>query len=63
MTKAITCTVIGPLVQDGWLASVYDPAPAPLWRDRRAIHRLITLDHCCACARGSRFLCCTMTGG
>jgi CubicO group peptidase (beta-lactamase class C family) len=45
MTKAITCTVIGRLVREGWLASVYDPAPAPLWRDPRDIHRLITLDH------------------
>ena len=45
MTKAITCTVIGLLIHQGWLASVYDPAPAPLWRDPRAIHRLITLDH------------------
>ncbi len=44
MTKAISCTVIGRLIQEGWLASVYDPAPAPLWRDPRAIHRLITLD-------------------
>jgi hypothetical protein len=33
------------LIQEGWLASVYDPAPAPLWRDPRAIQRLITLDH------------------
>jgi hypothetical protein len=45
MTKAITCTLIGRLIQQGWLASVHDPAPAPLWRDPRAIHRLITLDH------------------
>jgi CubicO group peptidase (beta-lactamase class C family) len=45
MTKAITCTVIGRLIREGWLASVYDPAPAPLWRDPRSIHRLITLDH------------------
>jgi CubicO group peptidase (beta-lactamase class C family) len=45
MTKAITCTVIGRLIHDGWLRSVYDPAPAPLWSDPRAIHRLITLDH------------------
>ena len=45
MTKAITCTVIGRLIQDGWLVSVHDPAPAPLWRDPRAIQRLITLDH------------------
>jgi Beta-lactamase len=45
MTKAITCTVIGRLIQEGRLNSVHDPAPAPLWRDPRAIHRLITLDH------------------
>jgi len=45
MTKAITCTVIGRMVHDGWLASMHDPAPAPLWRDPRGIHRLITLDH------------------
>ena len=35
MTKAITCTVIGRLIHEGWLGSVYDPAPAPLWRDPR----------------------------
>jgi hypothetical protein len=45
MTKAITCTVIGRLIHEGWLRSVYDPAPAPLWRDPRAIQRLITIDH------------------
>jgi CubicO group peptidase (beta-lactamase class C family) len=45
MTKAITCTLVGRLIHEGWLASVYDPAPAPLWRDPRATHRLITLDH------------------
>jgi hypothetical protein len=45
MTKAITCTLIGRLIHEGWLGSVHDPAPAPLWRDPRAIHRLITLDH------------------
>ena len=45
MTKAVTCTLIGRLIHEGWLASVHDPAPAPLWRDPRAIHRLITLDH------------------
>jgi CubicO group peptidase (beta-lactamase class C family) len=45
MTKATTCTVIGRLIQEGWLAAVHDPAPAPLWRDPRSIHRLITLDH------------------
>ena len=31
MTKAITCTVIGRMIHEGWLRSVYDPAPAPLW--------------------------------
>ncbi len=45
MTKAITCTVIGRLIHDGWLRSVYDSAPAPLWSDDRGIHRLISLDH------------------
>jgi CubicO group peptidase (beta-lactamase class C family) len=45
MTKAITSTLIGRLVHDGWLRSVYDPAPAPLWADPRAIHRLITIDN------------------
>jgi hypothetical protein len=45
MTKAITCTVIGRLIQEGWLVSAHDPAPAPLWRDPRSIHRLITIDH------------------
>ncbi len=45
MTKAITCTLIGRLIHQGWLGSVYDHAPAPLWRDPRAIHHLITLDH------------------
>jgi hypothetical protein len=45
MTKAITCTVIGRLIREGWLGSVHNPAPAPLWRDPRSIHRLITTDH------------------
>ena len=45
MTKAMTCTAIGRMIQEGWLASMHDPAPAPLWRDPRGIHRLITLDH------------------
>jgi CubicO group peptidase (beta-lactamase class C family) len=45
MTKAITCTVMGRMIHDGWLRSMYDPAPAPLWNDDRDIHRLITLDH------------------
>ena len=45
MTKAISGTLIGRLLQEGWLDSVYDPAPAPLWRDPRAVHRQITIDH------------------
>jgi CubicO group peptidase (beta-lactamase class C family) len=45
MTKAVTCTLIGRLIHEGWLGSVYDPAPAPLWRDPRSIHHLITIDH------------------
>jgi CubicO group peptidase (beta-lactamase class C family) len=45
MTKAITCTLIGRLIHEGWINSVYDPAPAPLWQDPRDIHRLITIDH------------------
>ena len=45
MTKAITCTVIGRMIHDGWLRSMHDPAPAPLWSDPCTIHRLITLDH------------------
>jgi len=44
MTKSITATQIGRLVQEGWLRSVYDPAPAPRWRDPRSIHSLITID-------------------
>ena len=45
MTKAVTCTLIGRLIHERWLASVHDPVPAPLWSDPRGIHRLITLDH------------------
>jgi CubicO group peptidase (beta-lactamase class C family) len=45
MTKAVTCTLIGRLIHEGWLGSVYDAAPAPLWRDPRSIHHLITIDH------------------
>jgi CubicO group peptidase (beta-lactamase class C family) len=45
MTKAITCTLLGRLLHEGWFHSMHDPAPAPLWRDPRGTHRLITLDH------------------
>ena len=45
MTKALTCTLIGRLIQEGWLRSVHDPAPASLWRDPRAAQHRITLDH------------------
>src|SRR4029077_8848443 len=39
------CTLVGRLIHQGWLGSVYDPAPAPLWRDPRWLPDLITLDH------------------
>jgi CubicO group peptidase (beta-lactamase class C family) len=45
MTKAITCTLLGRMIHEGWFHSMHDPAPAPLWRDPRGIHRLISLDH------------------
>ena len=45
MTKAITCTMIGRLIHDRWLHSVHDPAPAPYWRDPRAVQHTITLDN------------------
>jgi CubicO group peptidase (beta-lactamase class C family) len=45
MTKALTCTIVGRMILQGWLHSMHDPAPAPLWSDPRDIHRLITLDH------------------
>ncbi len=45
MTKAVTCTLIGRMIHEGCLGSVYDHAPAPLWRDPRSIHHLITLDN------------------
>lgn len=45
MTKALTCTLIGRMIHEGWLGSVYDPAPAPLWRDPRSAQHLITIDH------------------
>ncbi len=45
MTKSITATLIGRLIHLGWLRSVHDPAPAPLWTDPRGAHAAITLDH------------------
>ena len=45
MTKAITCTLIGRLIAEGWLGSVHDPAAAPLWSDPRGIHHGISYDH------------------
>ncbi len=45
VTKAVTATLIGRLLHKGWLSHLHDPAPAPLWRDPRGIHRLITIDH------------------
>ena len=45
MTKSITATVIGRMIHLGWLRSVQDPAPAPLWRDPRGAHAAITIEH------------------
>jgi CubicO group peptidase (beta-lactamase class C family) len=44
MNKSITGTLIGRLINLGWLEGVHVPAPAPAWRDPRGIHALITLD-------------------
>jgi CubicO group peptidase (beta-lactamase class C family) len=44
MNKSFTGTLIGRLIQLGWLDGVNAPAPAPLWRDPRGIHAMITLD-------------------
>jgi CubicO group peptidase (beta-lactamase class C family) len=44
MTKSMTATTIGRLIQLGWLRSVYDRAPAPLWGDPRGVHAAITID-------------------
>jgi len=62
MTKAITCTVIGRLIQEGWLASVHDRALAPLWRDPRSIHHMITLDHLLRMRSGLGFPVCHADG-
>lgn len=45
MTKSVTATLIGRLLHMGWLRSVHDAAPAPLWADPRDAHSAITLDH------------------
>ena len=45
MTKSITATVIGRMIHLGWLRSVQDPAPAPLWTDPRGAHAGITIEH------------------
>lgn len=44
MNKSMTGTMIGRMIQLGWLENVYAPAPAPVWRDPRGIHAMITLD-------------------
>ncbi len=44
MNKSMTGTMIGRLIQLGWLEGVHVPAPAPAWQDPRGIHALITLD-------------------
>ena len=45
MNKSMTGSLIGRLIQLGWLDGVDIPAPAPAWCDPRGIHGLITLDH------------------
>lgn len=45
VNKSMTGSLIGRMIQLGWLDGVHIPAPAPLWRDPRGIHSLITLDH------------------
>lgn len=45
VTKSVTATLIARLIHMGWLGSVHDPAPAPLWKSPVSIHRQITLDH------------------
>ena len=45
MTKSVTATMIGRLLHLGWLRSVHDAAPAPLWADPRGAHAGITIDH------------------
>ena len=44
MNKSMTGTLIGRLINLGWLDGVHVPAPAPAWRDPRGIHALITID-------------------
>jgi CubicO group peptidase (beta-lactamase class C family) len=44
MNKSMTGTLIGRLINLGWLDGVHVPAPAPAWRDPRGIHALVTLD-------------------
>lgn len=44
MNKSMTGSLIGRMLQLGWLSDVYARAPVPAWRDPRGIHALITLD-------------------
>jgi hypothetical protein len=44
MNKSMTGTLIGRLINLGWLEGVHVPAPAPAWRDPRGVHALITID-------------------
>lgn len=44
MNKSMTGTLIGRLINLGWLEGVQVPAPAPAWCDPRGIHALITID-------------------
>jgi hypothetical protein len=44
MNKSMTGTLVGRLINLGWLEGVHVPAPAPAWRDPRGVHALITID-------------------
>jgi hypothetical protein len=44
MNKSMTGTLIGRLINLGWLEGVHVPAPAPAWCDPRSVHALITVD-------------------
>jgi CubicO group peptidase (beta-lactamase class C family) len=45
MTKTVTATLVGRMLQMGWLRSVQDAVPAPLWGDPRGAHAAITIEH------------------
>ena len=62
MNKSMTGSLIGRMLQLGWLEDVYAPAPAPAWRDPRGIHALITLDDLLRMRSGLAMPCLGETG-